>query len=133
MKIDKYLIGCVTIWIVLISCGFAFGEELPKDTEKPEQPFTGEMFRLHKPVSCTNDSYEAVKGKLLSSHGEVGVVRWISAEGTIIEILANPISGSSTLLEYHPPSMTTCVLSSGTGAEYNTNIFKGIKPPGIET
>ena len=108
MKIDKYLIGCVTIWIVLISCGFAFGEELPKDTEKPEQPFTGEMF-------------------------EVGVVRWISAEGTIIEILANPISGSSTLLEYHPPSMTTCVLSSGTGAEYNTNLFKGIKPPGIET
>ena len=44
---------------------------------------------------------------------QVGVVRFLSSVGTQIEILANPVSGTSTLLEYLPQEQITCILGNG--------------------
>ena len=40
-----------------------------------------------------------------------------------MEILANPVSGTSTLLEYLPQEKITCILGNGGNTEYNTNLF----------
>jgi len=128
MNTKIFLSGCVVVWSLTFMAGLAFGE--PKQDDNSP---TGEMFGLEKPVSCTTDDYDEIKKKLQKSHGEVGVVRFISADGTVVEVLANPSTGTSTVLEFLANREVTCIISTGGGAEYNTNLFKGINPPGIST
>lgn len=128
MNTNIFLSGCVVVWSLTFLAGLAYGE--PKQNDNPP-PATGEMFGLQKPVSCTRDDYDEIKEKLKTSHGEIGVVRFNSADGTVVELVVNPSTGTSTLLEFLGESGITCIISSGGGTEYNTNLFQGIKPPGV--
>ena len=74
-------------------------------------------------VTCTMKPFEELRKEIMQKYGEVGVVRFLSSVGTQIEILANPVSGTSTLLEYLPQEKITCILGNGGNTEYNTNLF----------
>ena len=92
--------------------------ELP---ELPPDPDA--MIAVAKPVTCTMKPFEELRKEIMQKYGEVGVVRFLSSVGTQMEILANPVSGTSTLLEYLPQEKITCILGNGGNTEYNTNLF----------
>ena len=113
--------------LVLLFSSVAFAES--KDLEKEEPP---RIFKSSKPVNCTTDSYDVIKNNFVKSHGEVGFMRFLSDEGTGIEIIGNPTTGTVTILEFIPSKQYTCFISTGKGLEVNSLIFEQVKK-GIET
>ena len=112
---------------VLLFSSVAFAE--PKDLEKEEPP---RIFQSSKPVNCTTDSYDVVKENFVKSHGEVGFMRFLSDDGTGVEIIGNPDTGTVTILEFIPSQQYTCFIGTGKGLEVNSLLFEQAKK-GIQT
>lgn len=115
-----YLIAL--IWSISFLAGFAHAQD-------------GQMQELQKPVTCTTDSYQKVKDFLKTQHGEVGMFRYTTDVPSGVEIFVNPMTGSSTILEYLPSENgegVTCIISEGKGAEINSNALQFVQK-GIST
>ena len=106
----------ILIWSLSFLSGFAFGE----------------TFETQKPVQCTTDEYDEVKLNLNKQYGEVGILRWVTAYGTAVEIMANPDTGSTTILEYLPERKSTCIMSPGKSLELNNKVLQ-LVPQGTPT
>ena len=110
---------------VLHSTAFA----APDDRIEPEERT---VFESQKPVTCTTDPYSEVKQNFLESHGEVGLMRYLGDNGTGVEIIGNPDTGTITILEFIPTTKATCFISMGKRLEVNSLIFEQ-KESGITT
>jgi|TARA_Y100000389_G_scaffold150956_1_gene150622 hypothetical protein len=107
----------------------------PEDYVTPESPegqTLPQVFTSDKPVTCTTDTYDVVKKNFLDSHGEVGLMRFISDGKTGVEVIGNVDTGSITILEFIPSNKYTCFISVGKSLEVNSNIFDKAKE-GIQT
>lgn len=122
----------VLLWSLSFLGGFAYGQEVPAPAPSPNE---GGMTETTKPVACTVRPYDSIKTYLRNSHGEIGVVRFITDIGTGIEVFVNPVTGTSTVLEFIGEQKITCILGSGRGAQYNQEFFSPGKktPSGILT
>jgi hypothetical protein len=114
----------ILVWSLSFLSGFVYAIEPTDETPR--------IYQAQKPVNCTTDAYDVVKKNINVNYGEVGLMRWISDEQTVVEVLANLNTGTTTILEYLPRSESTCFLSPGKGLEVNTNVL--VKPTkGIPT
>jgi len=114
----------ILAWCLSFLSSFAYAIEPTDETPR--------IYQSQKPVNCTTDAYDVVKKNLNANYGEVGLMRWVSDEQTVVEVMGNLNTGTTTILEYLPRSESTCFLSSGKGLEVNTNaLVKPIK--GIPT
>lgn len=107
----------------------------PEDYVAPESPEVQtlpQVFQSAKPVTCTTDTYDEVKKNFLESHGEVGLMRFISDSKTGVEVIGNVDTGTITILEFIPSNKYTCFISVGRKLEVNSNIFEKAKQ-GIRT
>lgn len=118
MKNVVYVI--MLIWSISFLAGFASAE--PKDL--PEVEPEPSVFQSSKNVTCTSDEYDVVKKNFQKSHGEIGIMRYVSDIQTGIEIIGNVDTGTITILEFIPPNKITCFISMGKGLEINSLIFK---------
>jgi len=118
MKNVVYVI--ILIWSISFLAGFASAE--PKDL--PEVEPEPSVFQSSKNVTCTSDEYDVVKKNFQQSHGEIGIMRYVSDIQTGIEIIGNVDTGTITILEFIPPNKITCFISMGKGLEINSLIFK---------
>lgn len=126
MKNVVYVI--MLIWSISFLAGFASAE--PKDL--PEVEPEPRVFKSSKNVTCTSDEYDVVKKNFQQSHGEIGIIRYVSDIQTGIEIIGNVDTGTITILEFIPPNKITCFISMGKGLEINSLLFSK-KEPGIRT
>lgn len=131
----NWLFVVLLIWSMSFLAGFASAADplideytsteepkvLPQEPdEKQEQIIPpGKMAQVMKPVTCTQDEYSDVKENMRKSHGEVGMARYYADQGTGVEILANPMAGTITILEYLPNGLT-CIISTGKRLEVNS-------------
>ena len=122
----------ILIWSVTFLASVAYaepGDVRPVEPE-PEPEVTPRVFQSAKPVTCTSDPYDMVKQNFQQSHGEVGLMRWVSDVQTAVEIIGNTSTGTITILE-HLATGATCFISIGKGLEVNSLVFqetvKGIK------
>ena len=123
----------ILIWSVAFLSSVAMAA--PEDYVTPESPegqAQPQVFTSDKPVTCTTDAYDEVKKNFLESHGEVGLIRFISDGKTGVEVIGNVDTGSITILEFIPSNKYTCFISVGKKLEVNSNIFDKAKP-GIQT
>lgn len=106
----------------------------PEDYVAPEIPQAEmpQVFQSDKPVTCTTDTYDEVKKNFLESHGEVGLMRFMSDSKTGVEVIGNVDTGTITILEFIPSNKYTCFISVGRKLEVNSNIFEKAKQ-GIRT
>jgi len=118
MKNVVYVI--VLIWSISFLAGFASAE--PKDL--PEVEPEPSVFQSSKNVTCTSDEYDVVKKNFQQSHGEIGIMRYVSDIQTGIEIIGNVDTGTITILEFIPTNKITCFISMGKGLEINSLLFK---------
>lgn len=121
----KKLLMMLPVLGVLHSAAFA----APDDRIEPEERT---VFESQKPVTCTADPYSKVKQNFLESHGEVGLMRYLGDNGTGVEIIGNPDTGTITILEFIPSTKATCFISMGKRLEINSLIFEQ-KESGIST
>lgn len=117
------------IWSVSFLAGFASAE--PKDLPEVE-PSERSVFQSSKNVTCTTDPYDVVKKNFQQSHGEIGMMRYVSDIQTGIEVIGNVDTGTITILEFIPPNKITCFISMGKGLEINSLLFSK-KENGIRT
>ena len=117
------------IWSISFLAGFASAE--PKDLPDVE-PEPSRVFQSSKNVTCTSDAYDVVKKNFRQSHGEVGMMRYVSDIQTGIEIIGNVDTGTITILEFIPTNKMTCFISMGKSLEINSLLF-GKKEEGIRT
>lgn len=123
----------ILVWSVTFLSSIAFAA--PEDYVAPESPegqTIPQVFTSDKPVTCTTDTYDQVKKNFLESHGEVGLMRFISDSKTGVEVIGNVDTGSITILEFIPSNKYTCFISVGKKLEINSNIFEKAKH-GIQT
>ena len=123
----------ILIWSVTFLSSVAIAA--PEDyvtPESPEEQTLPQVFTSDKPVTCTTDPYDVVKKNFLDSHGEVGLMRFISDGKTGVEVIGNVDTGSITILEFIPSNKYTCFISVGKKLEVNSNIFEKAKH-GIQT
>jgi hypothetical protein len=123
----------ILIWSVTFLSSVAIAA--PEDYVTPESPegrTLPQVFTSDKPVTCTTDTYDEVKKNFLESHGEVGLMRFISDGKTGVEVIGNVDTGSITILEFIPSNKYTCFISVGKKLEVNSNIFEKAKQ-GIQT
>ena len=113
---------------VLLFSSVAFAEPNDYQTPEPETPpqvlTPPQVFTSDKPVTCTTDPYDVVKKNFLESHGEVGLMRFISDSKTGVEIIGNPSTGTISILEFIPSNKYTCFISVGKRLEINSNVFE---------
>jgi len=128
---NTWLFVVLLMWSMSFLAGFASAADPLIDDNSTEAPKVqneeqiippGKMAQVKKPVTCTQDDYNEVKENMRKSHGEIGLVRYYADQGTGVEILANPTTGTITILEYLPNGLT-CFVSTGTRLEFNTEWY----------
>jgi hypothetical protein len=105
----------VLAWCLSFLSSFALADEME----------TLQMEPAKKPVYCTSKfEYDTVKSYFKEEYGEVGVIRYVTKVPSIIEVFISPKTGTTTILEFLLETNSTCVLSTGQGAEFNQNFGK---------
>ena len=125
----KYLPHYLILLSISFLAGFASAE--PKDLPEVEAE-PSRVFQTSKNVTCTSDAYDLVKENFVKSHGEVGVIRFVSDIQTGVEVIGNVETGTITILEFIPSTKMTCFISMGKHLEINTILF-GKSDKGIQT